>query len=77
MSKKIHKVSFLSNTQNVRLGGLIAVLGGREPYEYILGGLMQDGFVERTGGVLRLTERGIREKDRLTTLAGLMFEKDR
>tara|TARA_B100000963_G_C22294550_1_gene522946 strand:- start:129 stop:362 length:234 start_codon:yes stop_codon:yes gene_type:complete len=77
MSKKIHKVSFLSNTQNVRLGGLIAVLGGREPYEYILGGLMQDGFVERTGGALRLTDRGIREKDRLMTLAGLMFEKDR
>ncbi len=77
MSKKIHKVSFLSNTQNVRLGGLIAVLGDREPYEYILSGLMKDGFVERTGGVLRLTDRGIREKDRLTTLAGLMFEKDR
>ena len=66
----------LSNVQNVRLGGLIAVLSGREPYEYILSGLLADGFVKRTEGGLNLTERGMREKDRLATLAGLMVEKD-
>jgi hypothetical protein len=77
MSKKLHKVSFLSNKQNVRLGGLIAVLGGREPYDWILGGLVQEGFVERVEGALRLTTRGVREKDRLATLAGLMVEKNR
>ena len=77
MSKKLHKVSFLSNKQNTRLGGLIAVLGGREPYDWILGGLVQEGFVERVEGALRLTERGVKEKDRLATLAGLMVEKDR
>lgn len=66
----------LSNTQNVRLGGLIAVLSGREPYEFILAGLLADGFVVRTEGVLNLTEKGMREKDRLATLAGLMVEKD-
>ncbi len=77
MSKKVHKVSFLSNKQNTRLGGLIAVLGDREPYDWILGGLVQEGFVERVEGALRLTERGVKEKDRLATLAGLMVEKDR
>ena len=77
MSKKLHKVSFLSNKQNIRLGGLIAVLGGREPYDWILGGLVQEGFVERVEGALRLTKRGVKEKDRLATLAGLMVEKDR
>ena len=66
----------LSNIQNVRLGGLIAVLGGREPYDFILGGLIQDGFVKRTDGALKLTEKGMHEKDRLITLAGLMVEKD-
>lgn len=77
MSKKKNKVSFLSNTQNIRFGGLIAVLSDREPYDWILSGLIADGFVEAAGGSLRLTEKGLREKDRLATLAGLMVEKDR
>ena len=66
----------LSNVQNVRLGGLIAVLSGREPYDFILGSLVADGFVTSTEGGLNLTEKGMREKDRLATLAGLMVEKD-
>lgn len=66
----------LSNVQNVRLGGLIAVLSDREPYEYILSGLLADGFVVAAEGGLKLTEKGMREKDRLATLAGLMVEKD-
>ncbi len=65
----------LSNVQNVRLGGLIAVLSGREPYEYILSGLLADGFVAPAESGFSLTEKGMREKDRLTTLAGLMVEK--
>jgi len=66
----------LSNTQNVRLGGLIAVLSGREPYEWILSVLVAEGFVSATGDAYRLTEKGMREKDRLATLAGLMVDKD-
>lgn len=66
----------LSNKQNVRLGGLIAVLSGREPYEYILSALVAEGFVSATGDAYRLTERGMKEKDRLATLAGLMVDKD-
>ena len=66
----------LSKTQNTRFGGLIAVMGGREPYDHILQGLKQSGFVEYVDGEIRLTESGVREKDRLATLAGLMVQKD-
>lgn len=66
----------LSNVQNVRLGGLIAVLSGRDPYDFILDSLLSDGFVERQGNQLEVTDKGMREKDRLTTLAGLMVQKD-
>lgn len=66
----------LSNVQNVRLGGLIAVLSGREPYDFILGSLVSEGFVDRAGEALSVTDKGMREKDRLVTLAGLMVEKN-
>ena len=77
MSKKVHKTSFLSNKQNIRLGGLIAVLGEREPYDWILADLLENGFVEVLNDTIVLTVLGVREKDRLATLAGLMVEKDR
>ena len=67
----------LSNKQNVRFGGLIAVLSGREPYEYILKDLTDHGFVEKNHNGVWLTSKGMNEKDRLATLAGLMVEKDR
>ncbi len=76
MTKKIQRTGFLSNKQNIRLGGLIAVLGGREPYDTILCDLLENGFVSHSDGVIRLTDKGTREKDRLATLAGLMVEKD-
>jgi len=66
----------LSKKQNIRLAGLITVLSGREPYEWILGSLVAEGFVKRTEGVLKLTESGIKEKDRLAYLAGLIVEKN-
>ena len=69
-------MSKLSNKQNVRLGGLIAVLGGREPYQSILNDLLENEFVIKQGNELVLTEKGVNEKDRLSILAGLMVEKD-
>ena len=70
-------MSKLSNRQNVRLGGLIAVMGGREPYSTVLNDLQGDGLVSReTNGSLSLTEKGVGEKDRLAILAGLMVEND-
>ena len=70
-------MSKLSNRQNVRLGGLIAVMGGRVPYDSILDGLMADGLVDlHEDGSISLTDKGVNEKDRLSILAGLMVEKD-
>lgn len=66
----------LSKRQNTRLGGLIAVMGEREPYEQILDDLISNEFVEKSDGRLVLTEKGVNEKDRLSILAGLMVEKD-
>jgi len=67
----------LSNVQNVRLGGLIAVLSGNDPYDFILDSLLQDEFVARVDEKLQITEKGMKEKDRLITLAGLMVQKDK
>ena len=69
-------MSKLSNRQNIRLGGLIAVLGGREPYQSILNDLIENEFVEQSDTEWKLTEKGVNEKDRLSILAGLMVEKD-
>ena len=67
----------LSNKQNTRFGGLVAVLSGREPYDYIMKDLREQGFVGTSHNGVFLTEKGMNEKDRLATLAGLMVEKDR
>lgn len=72
----ISYMASLSKVQNTRFGGLIAVMGGREPYDYILDGLKESGFVEYVDGQIRLTPAGVCEKDRLATLAGLMVQKD-
>jgi hypothetical protein len=41
-----------------------------------LGSLISEGFVNRAGEALIVTEKGMHEKDRLVTLAGLMVEKE-
>ena len=66
----------LSKPQNIRLAGLITVLSGREPYDWILAPLVQEGFVIRLDGALWLTKSGIEEKDRLAAMAGLIVNKD-
>ena len=67
----------LSNRQNLRFGGLVAVLSGREPYDSIFQDLKEQGFVGKSHNGVYLTQKGMNEKDRLATLAGLMVEKDR
>lgn len=69
-------MSKLSNKQTVRLGGLIAVMGGREPYEPILRDLLDNDFVTNIEDNWQLTEKGVNEKDRLSILAGLMVDND-
>lgn len=69
-------MSKLSNKQNMRLGALIAILGGREPYPNLLKDLIDNAFVQKQGDNWELTGKGVNEKDRLAILAGLMVEKD-
>ena len=52
------------------------MLGGREPYDWILNDLLENELVERVNGKLLITTKGNNEKNRLATLAGLMVEKD-
>lgn len=69
-------MSKLSNRQMVRLGGLIAVMGGREPYPSILEDLQSNDFVTKIMDNWELTDKGVNEKDRLSILAGLMVDRD-
>ena len=65
----------LSKTQNIRFAGLITVLNGREPYEWISDKLIADEYIIRTDGAYTLTEKGSNELCRLSFLAGLIYEK--
>tara|TARA_B100001093_G_C26150498_1_gene727205 strand:- start:45 stop:266 length:222 start_codon:yes stop_codon:yes gene_type:complete len=66
----------LSNIQTTRFGGLIAVMGNRKPYDFIWKDLIQRGLVQERENKVELTQAGMKEKDRLSTLAGLMFFED-
>ena len=75
-SKLKKKKPVLSNKQNIRLGGLIAVLCDREPYPNIIKDLEEGGFITYSEGKISLTEGGNREIDRLCTLSGLMVARE-
>ena len=61
----------LSNIQTLRFGGLIAVLGGRKPYNNILEELNKKGLITEAEGIVKITEEGRNETERLATLAGI------
>lgn len=61
----------LSNRQARRLGGLLAILAGKEPLSEIMDELLSEGYA--LDG--KLTDRGWTERERLLTLAGLNAEK--
>tara|TARA_X000000950_G_scaffold283335_1_gene383943 strand:- start:2989 stop:3225 length:237 start_codon:yes stop_codon:yes gene_type:complete len=71
MNRKKNRTG-LSNTQNVRFGGLIAVIDSREPYPTIMEDLETRGFALRQQGNVIITDKGRKETVRLATLAGLM-----
>ncbi len=64
----------LSHKQLVRLGGLIAFVCDRLPYEHILTDLTDNGFLIENGNWFELTEAGRSELNRLTAMAGLRPE---
>ena len=61
----------LSNTQNARLGAILSVMANEEVPEEYLKKVVDDGFVGLEAGRSYLTDKGIDEKNRLCTLAGL------
>jgi hypothetical protein len=65
----------LSRKQLTRLGGLIALVGGRTPYDHILEELVDLGFVQSDGQNITLSETGMNELLRLTAMAGLRPEQ--
>ena len=61
----------LSKTQNKRLGGILTVMFKEELPQDVEQQLVQEGFVEKNDSDIQLTDKGIDEKNRLCTLAGL------
>ncbi len=61
----------LSKTQNKRLGVILSVMCNEETPQELLHEVIQDGFVQRSEDSFCLTEKGLDEKNRLCTLAGL------
>ena len=69
------KQSLLSKTQSKRLGGLIQVLGNTKPLDEIVDSLQALKMVVEERDCLMVTEKGLDETNRLSTLAGLMTDK--
>ena len=61
----------LSKTQNRRLGALLSVMFAEELTEEDLVDVLKDNFVEEEEGNFKITQKGLDEKNRLCTLAGL------
>lgn len=65
----------LSQRQRKRLGAILAVLADKSPEEELRHQLIEDGFATLADGKVVLTTRGMSERQRLVTLAGLNFEE--
>ena len=61
----------LSKKQNYRLGSILSVMFQDNIPSEVLNQLVKDGYVEITGELFKLTEKGLDEKNRLCTLSGL------
>ncbi len=61
----------LSKTQANRLGSLLAVMSNDEVPVTLISESIESGYVVPQDGRLRLSDKGIDEKNRLCTLAGL------
>ena len=61
----------LSKKQNKRLGAILSVMFDEDTPQEHLDEVIEDGFVKKNGEDLSITEKGLDEKNRLCTLAGL------
>ena len=66
----------LSNIQQKKLGGLLAINDGNTTHDEIIEILLEKGFIEKKENGFQITDLGSQEKRRLTILAGLMMEKN-
>ena len=74
MQTKLGCEGKLSHKQLVRLGGLIAFVCDRLPYDHILDDLTCNGFLVEDGNWFEMTAKGRHELTRLTAMAGLRPE---
>lgn len=74
MKTKLGHDGKLSHRQLVRLGGLIAFVCDRLPYDYILTDLIENRFLIEKGNWYQLTVKGQEELTKLTAMAGLRPE---
>ena len=61
----------LSKKQNKRLGVILSVMFDEDTPQEHLNEVIEGGFVKKNGQDLSITEKGLDEKNRLCTLAGL------
>ena len=61
----------LSNTQARRLGTLLSVMFNEDTPDTYLSDVVAEGYVDKAGDQPTVTEKGLDEKNRLCTLAGL------
>lgn len=61
----------LSKTQNKRLGAILSVMFKEDVPRCALEEVINEGFVTESKNDFLLTEKGLDEKNRLCTLAGL------
>jgi hypothetical protein len=61
----------LSKTQNKRLGAILSVMFKEDVPRCALEEVINEGFVTESENDFNLTEKGLDEKNRLCTLAGL------
>lgn len=61
----------LSKTQQKRLGSILGFMFNQDMPSEVVTNLVKDGYVEVDGESFKLTPKGLDEKNRLTTLAGL------
>lgn len=61
----------LSKTQTKRLGGILTIMFGDDIPSELLTSLITEGYIKVNGQNYDLTDKGLDEKNRLCTLAGL------
>jgi len=61
----------LSKKQNKRLGAILSVMFKEEVPDEALLEIVQLGFAEKKDNIYAITDKGLDEKNRLCTLAGL------